>query len=130
MFVKSLLHAQVSSVQVASFLPAIILRCVRWYCRYSLSYRDVEELTQEWGLRVDHSTIYHWVQAYSPQLDKRCRPHLRSPSDSWRVDEVYVNMALSRDPCKCDSFWRARPAKGRLVRSAYFPNGFTPVTPA
>jgi len=74
------------------YFPAIILRCVRWYCRYSLSYRDVEELTQERGLRVDHSTIYRWVQAYSPQLDKRCRPHLCFPSDSWRVDEVYVNI--------------------------------------
>jgi len=72
------------------FLPAIILRCVRWYCRYALSYREVEELTQERGLRVDHSTIYRWVQAYSPQLDKRCRPYLCPTSDSWRVDEVYV----------------------------------------
>jgi len=39
------------------FLPAIIIRCVRWYCRYALSYRDVEELAQERGLRVDHSTV-------------------------------------------------------------------------
>jgi transposase-like protein len=52
----------------------------------------VEELTQERGLRVDHSTIYRWVQAYSPQLDKRCRRHLRPISRSWRVDEVYVNI--------------------------------------
>jgi len=74
------------------YFPAIILRCIHWYCRYSLSYRDVEELTQERGLRVDHSTVYRWVQAYSPQLDKRCRPHLRPTSDSWRVDEVYVNI--------------------------------------
>jgi len=74
------------------YFLAIILRCIRWYCRYSLSYRDVEELSQERGLRVDHSTIYRWVQAYSPLLDKRCRPHLRPPSDSWRVDEVYVNI--------------------------------------
>lgn len=74
------------------YFPAIILRCVRWYCRYSLSYRDVEELTQERGLRVDHSTIYRWVQAYALQLEKRCRPHLRPTSDSWRVDEVYVNI--------------------------------------
>ncbi|CAA9558482.1 hypothetical protein AVDCRST_MAG81-442 [uncultured Synechococcales cyanobacterium] len=72
------------------FLPAIIIRCVCWYCRYSLSYRDVEELTQERGLRVDHSTVFRWVQAYAPQLDKRCRPYLRPPSDSWRVDEVYA----------------------------------------
>jgi len=74
------------------FLPTIILRCVRWYCRYALSYRDVEELAQERGLRVDHSTVYRWVQAYSPHLDKRCRPHLRPSSDSWRVDEVYVKV--------------------------------------
>ncbi|CAA9582435.1 Mobile element protein [uncultured Synechococcales cyanobacterium] len=47
-------------------MPAIILRCVRWYCRYSLSYRDVEELAQERGLGVDHSTVYRWVQAYAP----------------------------------------------------------------
>jgi len=74
------------------YFPAIILRCIRWDCRYSLSYRDVEELTQERGLRVDHSTIYRWVQAYAPQVDKRCRPHLRPASDSWRVDEVFVNI--------------------------------------
>ena len=74
------------------FLPAIIIRCVRWYCRYSLSYREVEELTQERGLRVDHSTVFRWVQAYAPQLDKRCRRPLRPSSDSWRVDEVYVKV--------------------------------------
>ena len=74
------------------FLPAVILRCVRWYCRYPLSYRDVEELTQERGLRVDHSTVFRWVQTYAPQLDKRCRRHLRPTSHAWRVDEVYVKV--------------------------------------
>ena len=64
------------------FVPAIIIRCVRWYCRYSLSYREVEELAQERGLSVAHSSIYRWVQAYSPQLDKRCRRHLRPSSIS------------------------------------------------
>jgi len=72
------------------FLPTIILRCVRWYCRYPLNYRDVEELSAERGLRVDHSTVYRWVQTYAPQLEKRCCPHLRPTSDSWRVDEVYT----------------------------------------
>ena len=74
------------------YLPTIILRCVRRYCRYPLSYRDVEELTQERGWRVDYSTIYRWVQAYSPQLDKRCRRHLHPTNRSWRVDEVYVKV--------------------------------------
>ncbi|CAA9417756.1 hypothetical protein AVDCRST_MAG94-6801 [uncultured Leptolyngbya sp.] len=72
------------------FVPTIIIRCVRWYCRYSLSYRDVEELSAERGLSVDHSTVFRWVQAYAPQLDKRCRRHLRPTSHAWRVDEVYT----------------------------------------
>jgi len=52
----------------------------------------VEELSAERGQRVDHSTIYRWVQAYSPQLDKRCRRYLCPTSDSWRVDKVYVKV--------------------------------------
>jgi len=52
----------------------------------------VEELTQERGLRVDHSTVFRWVQAYAPQLDKRCRRHLSPTSHSWRVDEVYIKV--------------------------------------
>ncbi len=44
----------------------------------------------ERGLTVDHSTVYRWVQAYAPQLDKRCRPHLKLTNDSWRVDETYI----------------------------------------
>lgn len=65
---------------------------VRWYLRYSLSYRDLEEMMLERGIQVDHTTIYRWVQAYSPELDKRCRPHLKPTKDSWRVDETYVKV--------------------------------------
>ena len=46
----------------------IILLCVRWYLRYSLSYRDLEEIMLERGLHVDHTTIYRWVQRYAPEL--------------------------------------------------------------
>ena len=70
----------------------IILTCVRWYLRYALSYRDLEEMMAERGLSVDHSTIFRWVQHYAPELDKRCRPHLRPTDDSWRVDETYVKV--------------------------------------
>lgn len=70
----------------------IILTCVRWYLRYALSYRDLEEMMAERGLSVDHSTIFRWVQRYSPELDKRCRPHLKPTDDSWRVDETYVKV--------------------------------------
>ena len=56
----------------------IIVLCLRWYLRYSLSYRDLEELMLERGLLVDHTTIYRWVQRYAPELEKRCRPQLCS----------------------------------------------------
>jgi len=66
----------------------IILLCVRWYLRYSLSYRDLKEMMAERGLGVDHTTIYRWVQSYSPELEKRCKPYLKMTNDSWRVDET------------------------------------------
>jgi IS6 family transposase len=74
------------------FLPEVILLNVRWYCRYSLSYRDLEEMMQERGVEVDHSTINRWVLKYAPELDKRIRPHLKSTNDSWRVDETYIKI--------------------------------------
>uniref|UniRef100_UPI002614DF52 IS6 family transposase n=1 Tax=Acaryochloris sp. IP29b_bin.148 TaxID=2969218 RepID=UPI002614DF52 len=70
----------------------IILLNVRWYCRYPLSYRDLEEMMMERGLEVDHSTINRWVLKYSPELDKRCRRHLKPTNDSWRVDETYIKI--------------------------------------
>jgi len=74
------------------FEAEIILLCVRWYLRYALSYRDLEEMMAERGLSVDHTTIYRWVQRYAPELEKRCRPHLKTTTDSWRVDETYVKV--------------------------------------
>jgi transposase, IS6 family len=74
------------------FEAEIILLCVRWYVRYSLSYRDLEEMMAERGLHVDHTTIYRWVQRYAPELDKRCRPHLKACNDSWKVDETYIKI--------------------------------------
>lgn len=46
----------------------------------------------ERGLSVDHTTIYRWVQAYAPEMDKRCRPHLKPTNGSWRVDETYIKI--------------------------------------
>ena len=74
------------------FQSDIILLCVRWYLRYPLSYRNLEEMMLERGSTVDHTTVYRWVQAYAPELDKRCRPHLRPTNDSWRVDETYIEV--------------------------------------
>ena len=74
------------------FEPGLILLCVRWYLRYAVSYRDLEEMMRERGLCVDHTTIYRWVQRYAPEIDKRCRPFLRRTTDSYRIDEMYVRV--------------------------------------
>jgi transposase, IS6 family len=74
------------------FEGEIILLCVRWYLRYALSYRDLEESMQERGFSVAHTPIYRRVQRYAPELEKRCRPHLKEATDSWRVDETYVKI--------------------------------------
>ncbi|GHO60548.1 hypothetical protein KSB_90230 [Ktedonobacter robiniae] len=74
------------------FEAEMILLCVRWYLRYALSYRDLEEIMAQRGLPVDHTTIYRWGQHYAPELEKRCRPHLKVTNDSWRVDETYVKV--------------------------------------
>jgi transposase, IS6 family len=65
---------------------------VGWYLRFSLSYRDVEELLAERGLSVDHVTVWRWVQRYAPELDRRLRKRLKATNDSWRVDETYVRV--------------------------------------
>ena len=75
------------------FEDVIILLCVRWYLRYSLTYRDLEEMMAERGLSIDHVTIWRWVQRYAPVLNQRIRRELRRPNRSWRVDETYVRVA-------------------------------------
>src|SRR5712692_1153682 len=72
------------------FEPEIIVCAVRWYLRFSLSYRDVEELLMERGLSADHTTIWRWVQRYAPELNQRCRRELKPTNGSWRVDETYI----------------------------------------
>jgi transposase-like protein len=72
--------------------PELILCAVRWYLRYSLSFRDVEELLSERGLEADHTTIWRWVQRYGPELEERLRRHLKPTNKSWRVDETYVRV--------------------------------------
>jgi IS6 family transposase len=59
------------------FPKEVILWAVRWYCRYGVSYRDLEEMLTERGVAVDHTTIYRWVQRYAPELDKQTRWYRR-----------------------------------------------------
>src|ERR1700680_2889926 len=73
--------------------PEIIVLAVRWYLRYGLSYRDVEELLAERGIEVDHVTVYRWVQRFTPLLADAARPCRHSVGDRWFVDETYVKVS-------------------------------------
>lgn len=70
----------------------MVLLAVRWYLRYGLSYRDVEELLAERGIDVDHVTIYRWVQRFTPLVIEAARPCRHSSGDCWFVDETYVRV--------------------------------------
>src|SRR6202158_5977535 len=72
--------------------PALILCAVRWYLRYSVALRDVEELLEERGLQADHTTVWRWVQRYASELEQRLRRYLKPTNKSWRVDETYVRV--------------------------------------
>jgi transposase-like protein len=71
----------------------VIVTCVRWYLRFSLSLRDVEELMAERNLAVDHTTVWRWVQAYAPEIRKRLQGQLRYKRTTWFMDETYVRVA-------------------------------------
>jgi len=75
------------------FPPDVVLLAVRWYLRYGLSYRDVEELLAERGVEVDHVTIYRWVQRFTPLIIEAARPCRHGVGDRWFVDETYVKVA-------------------------------------
>ena len=70
------------------FLSEIILWGVRWYCLYPISYRQLEEMMCERGVEVNHSTLSRWVQKYTPELDKRCRPHLKPTGKEELSEQV------------------------------------------
>jgi transposase-like protein len=74
------------------FEPEVILLAVGWYLRFSLSYRDVEELLADRGLHADHVTVWRWVQRYAPEMERRLRSRLKPTNDSWRLDETYVRV--------------------------------------
>ena len=65
---------------------------MRWYLKYGISYRDLEEMMEECGVSVDHTTIYRWVIKYSHELKKRARWYCRDHGFSWKVDETYIKV--------------------------------------
>ncbi len=92
------------------FPVEIILLCVRWYCKYGISYRDLAEMMSERGVAVDPSTIFRWVQRYAPELEKRVRQYQGPRSGSWRVDETYVRVGG-----KWKYLFRAVDKHGQLI---------------
>jgi transposase-like protein len=91
--------------------PELILLYVRWYCRYQLSYRNVEEMMHERGLEVDHSTVFRWVQRYAPEINKRIRQHLKMGGTSYRVDETYIKVGKT-----CKYLYRAVDKQGNTIK--------------
>lgn len=75
------------------FEPTVILTCVRWYLRFSLSFRDVQELIAERGLSVSHTSIWRWTQRYGPELCRRLHGQVKRKSSTWHMDETYVRVA-------------------------------------
>ena len=74
------------------FPREIILRAVRWYLRYPLSYQDVVDLLAERGINVDRSTVYRWAIKFGPELTKRTEKHLRRASVDWHVPSRQITV--------------------------------------
>src|SRR5689334_14114088 len=75
------------------FPPEVISLAVRWYLRYGLSYRDVEELLAERGITVDHVTVCRWVQRFTPEFIEAARPGRHVPGNRWFVDQTRLRVA-------------------------------------
>ena len=84
---------ELSALTGYRFPPEVIMLAVRWYLRYGLSYRDVEELLNERGIEVDHVTIYRWVQRFTPLLIDAAKPCRHAVGNRWFVDETYVKVS-------------------------------------
>jgi putative transposase len=70
----------------------VILVCIRWYAAYPLSYRHLEEIMEERGVSVDHSSINRWTVRFLPLIEKIARKHKRPVGGSWRMDETYIKV--------------------------------------
>src|SRR5438094_6957556 len=108
------------SFKGAHFPPEVILMGVRWYVAYPLSTRHVEELMEERGVEVDHSTINRWVIKYSPQLEEAFHRRKRPVWVSLRMDETYIKPKLP--PIESMSFFLQ--IKGETLISS--PRGGSP----
>jgi transposase, IS6 family len=117
------LHIDRSAFAGFRFPPEVITVAVRWYLRYSLSYRDVEELLAERGIEVDHVTVYRWVQRFTLLFADAARPLRTRPGTggSW-------TRPTSRSPAGGGTCTGRSTSTGRLSTSCY-PSSGTPPPP-
>src|SRR6201988_2716844 len=92
------------------FPPAIIQHAIWLYLRFTLSYRDVEDLLAERGFEVSYETVRRWVLKFGPVIARRLRRHRPRPSDRWHLDEMVVRIAGQRM-----YLWRAVDHEGEVL---------------
>ena len=85
---------QDQSFKGRQFTATVILWALRWYLMFPISYRDLELMLADRGAEIAHTTVFRWIQAYAPEIEKRIRPHLRPSNGSWRVDETYLEFLV------------------------------------
>jgi hypothetical protein len=101
-----------NSFKGRQFTAELILRAVRWYLQFPISYRDLERMLADRGIQVDPTTLFRWIQAYAPELDKRIRPHLRKTNGCWRVDGGTPGVWEAVDHADYNLLWRSVDAFG------------------
>src|ERR1700751_103122 len=92
------------------FPPEIIQHAIWLYLRFTLSYRDVEELLAERGVEISYETVRRWVLKFGPVIARRLRRRRPQPSDRWHLDEMVVRIAGKRM-----YLWRAVDHEGEVL---------------
>src|SRR5436189_4772633 len=92
------------------FPPEIIQHAIWLYLRFTLSFRDVEELLAERGIDVSHETIRRWVAVFGPMIARRLRAMRPKPHTIWHLDEMFVSIGGKRM-----YLWRAVDAEGEVL---------------
>src|ERR671939_152091 len=100
------------------FPPEIIQHAVWLYLRFTLSFRDVEELLAERGIDLSHETIRRWVEVFGPVMARRLRTMRPKPHTTWHLDEMFVSIGGKKM-----YLWRAVDAEGEVLEFLVQPRG-------